>query len=604
MRNRFRWVAAVAGIALALLPGPSPVLARPAALPATLRAAPTTTTAATLSTSASSPELRVMTWNVCGEAGGDPGMAGYCPHRNEPVYKAQHIADAAAAHDANVILLQEICGGEDGSQLSLLAADLGPGWSVVHAKAARPDGTGNCRDNKDTVELKGDLGVAVAVKATITETTRQDTVPATPAYSAQQLPLLCVRTAEWTTRICTTHILAEVKDPRRGAQIENVRADVWADRYDLVLGGDFNMFPDTTLLQPLEDAFDECDRHSYSSGDAVNEVTHFAWTTGGGVWTKRDHIFASLPGAGSLFHYCDADLSRVDTSQLGLPASNGDSDHAPLIGYLRTRTPADPPATAGDLTGDGLPDLAAIDGDGKLRLYAGRGDGSVVWPNGVIGTGGWTGAAISHRGDFTGDGTEDVLARVGDGLWIYPNLGYGRLGSRVAVGATGWSAVSQVLSVGDLTGDGYPDVVAIRGDQLYLYPGDPAHRPALLAGRLIGTGGWGVMTLSAPGDADHDGRPDLLARDTASGVLYLYRGQAGATFGARTVYGTRGWTLANRPLIAAGDADGNGTADLWATAGDGTLQFYAGGTGAAGDPADGPRTQVGDSGWNAITRIS
>ncbi|MEV6969276.1 FG-GAP-like repeat-containing protein [Hamadaea sp. NPDC051192] len=549
------------------------------------------------------PELRVVTWNVCGEAGGPAGSNSYCPYRNDPEHKAQAIADVVAQHDANVVLLQEICGGEAGSQLSLLAQDLGPEWSVVHATAARPlDGASYCR-GVGTDDLKGDIGEAIAVKATITETTRQPTVPTTPTVDRQQLPLLCVRTLEWTSRICTTHILATAGDPRRAGQIDNVRALVWPDRHDLVLGGDFNLFPDSDLLQRLEEAFDECDRHSYGSGDTVNEVTHFAWSASGGTWRKRDHIFAALPGAGTLFRYCDADLSRVDVSQFGLPQPTGDSDHAPLIGILRTRTPSGPAAIDGDLTGDGRPDLAAIDTSGKLRLYEGRGDGSITWPNGVIGTGGWSGAAISHRGDFTGDGTEDLLARVGDSLYVYPNRSYGRLADRITIGSTGWSAVSQVLSVGDLTGDGYPDVVAIRNDQLYLYPGDPAHRPALLAPRLIGTGGWGVMTLSAPGDADRDGRPDLLARDTTTGVLYLYRGRADATFAARTIFGTRGWTPTNRPLIAASDADGNGTVDLWATAGDGTLQFYAGDD-SSGTPTDGPRTQVGDSGWGSITRIS
>lgn len=552
-----------------------------------------------------SPELRVIAWNICGEAGGAPGSDAFCPYRNDPQRKADEIARLVTEHNANVLLLQEVCGGEDGSHLSLLAAALGTGWNVRHAIAHRPaDGESYCR-GVGSDDLKGDIGVAIAVKATVTETTDQPTVPAAPTVDLQQLPILCVRTAEWTTRICTTHVLANPSDPRRPGQLDTIKNIIWPDRHDVVLGGDFNLFPQSSQLAGLESPFDECDRHTYGSGDVADEVTHHAWAdTTTEVWRKRDHIFAALPGAGTLFHYCDADLSRVDTTYYGLPdGPNGYSDHAPLIGYLRTRSPG-APTVPGDLTGDGRPDLAAIDTSGQLRLYEGRGNGTVTWPNGIIGTGGWAGAAISHRGDFTGDGSEDVLARVGDALWVYPNRGYGRLADRVAVGGPGWSGVSQVVSVGDLTGDGYPDVVAIRSDQLYLYPGDPAHRPALLAARLIGTGGWSPMTLTAPGDADHDGRPDLLVRDTSSGVLYLYRGRADGTFGDRTTYGTRGWTLSNRPLLASGDADGNGIADLWATAGDGTLQFYAGETDGSGNPVDGPQTQVGESGWNSITRIA
>lgn len=558
----------------------------------------------TASAAVAPPELRVVTWNICGEAGGNPGFDSYCPYRTDPQRKANEIARVVTEHGANVVLLQEICGGEDGSQLSLLATALGSGWSYRHALVQRPaDGASYCRGTGAN-DLKGDLGVAVLVKATITATTDQPTVPSTPTVNLQQLPLLCVRTAEWTTRLCTTHVLADATDPRRPGQVDTIENLVWPDRHDLVLGGDFNFFPESRELADLEATFDECDRQSYGVGDTVNEETHLAWngsTTQ--VWRKRDHIFAARPGAGTLFRYCDADLSRVDTTYYGLPdGSNGYSDHAPLVGYLRTRTPG-APATPGDLTGDGRADLIAIDAAGQLRLYDGRGNGRLNWPNGIIGTGGWTGAAISHRGDFTGDGTEDVLARVGDGLWVYPNRGYGRLSDRIALGGSGWSAVSQVLSVGDITGDGRPDVVAVRANQLYLHASDPLHQPGLLPPVLIGSSGWSPMTLTAPGDADHDGRPDLLVRDTGSGVLYLYRGQANGRFDDRSVYGTTGWTSTNRPLLAAGDADGNGVADLWATAADGKLFFYAGDTNSAGDPSDGPWTEVG-TGWQTISRIA
>ncbi|WCD91090.1 hypothetical protein KPP03845_200051 (plasmid) [Streptomyces xanthophaeus] len=111
------------------------------------------------------------------------------------------------------------------------------------------------------------------------------------------------------------------------------------------------------------------------------------------------------------------------------------------------------------------------------------------------------------------------------------------------------------------------------------------------------------MSISAPGDSDRDGRVDLLARDTRDGILYHYLGQPNGTFGDLNEY-ERAYTLANRPLIAgAADANGDGTADMWATAGDGTLKFYKGGTSIHG-PIDGPSTQVGSGGWGAIKSMS
>ncbi|MEV0188589.1 S8 family serine peptidase [Kitasatospora purpeofusca] len=260
------------------------------------------------------------------------------------------------------------------------------------------------------------------------------------------------------------------------------------------------------------------------------------------------------------------------------------------------------PATPGDLTGDHKPDLVAVDDTGKLRLYPGIGTG-YLGPHTLIGAGGWAGASVTHRGDWTGDGKEDVVARVGGELRVYPNLGTGTLGPPVRI-AGGLPATAQVVAVGDTDHDGKPDLVVQHSDKLFRYAGAAVGAvPAVGAPVVIGTAGWDVMDLSAPGDADHDGWVDLLARDTRDGVLYHYMGQPdGKSFSSRTEYG-RGYTTAYRPLIAgAADADRNGTADLWATAGDGTLKFYRGDTSIHG-PVDGPSVQVGSGGWGAVKSI-
>lgn len=130
---------------------------------------------------------------------------------------------------------------------------------------------------------------------------------------------------------------------------------------------------------------------------------------------------------------------------------------------------------------------------------------------------------------------------------------------------------------GDLTGDGHPDLVVPYDDKLWLYAAGP-HRPPAREGTVeIGSRWLDAMTLTAPGDADGDGRPDLLARDAGDGQLRLYRGGPDGGFDGRTEYG-HGYGTPNRPLLAgAADADGNGVAGLWATtdSGTGTLMFSA-----------------------------
>ncbi|MGA5497770.1 FG-GAP-like repeat-containing protein [Streptomyces cinereoruber] len=255
----------------------------------------------------------------------------------------------------------------------------------------------------------------------------------------------------------------------------------------------------------------------------------------------------------------------------------------------------------GDMSGDNKPDLVAVDEDGKLWLYPGTGTGA-LGTRIQIGTGGWGGASVAHRGDWTGDGVEDIVAVVTGQLLVYANRGDGTLAAPVKIGTVPTTA--QIVVPGDVNRDGHPDVVATYDGKLYLYTGTSGAKPAVSTPIMIGTGGWGVMDLAAPGDANKDGRVDLLARDTRDGILYHYAGLPdGKNFGERTEYG-RGYTTSFRPLIAgAADADRNGVADTWTTASDGTLKFYKGGTNIHG-PIDGPSIQVGTGGWQTIKSIS
>ncbi|MFB7030216.1 MULTISPECIES: trypsin-like serine protease [unclassified Streptomyces] len=254
----------------------------------------------------------------------------------------------------------------------------------------------------------------------------------------------------------------------------------------------------------------------------------------------------------------------------------------------------------GDMSGDNKPDLVAIDEDGKLWLYPGTGTGA-LGSRIQIGSGGWGGASVTHRGDWTGDGMEDIVALVGGELRVYPNRGDGTLAAPVKMGTLPTDA--RLVGIGDTTLDGKPDLLATYDNKLYRYVGNTGATPSIGAAVLIGNGGWDVMTLSGLGDANKDGRVDLLARDTRDGIVYCYLGQANGTFSDLNEFG-RGYTTSFRPLIAgAADADRNGVADIWATASDGTLKFYKGGADIHG-PIDGSSVEVGSGGWQTIKSLS
>ncbi|MFC7636612.1 hypothetical protein ACFQWA_11150 [Streptomyces thermogriseus] len=94
---------------------------------------------------------------------------------------------------------------------------------------------------------------------------------------------------------------------------------------------------------------------------------------------------------------------------------------------------------------------------------------------------------------------------------------------------------------------------------------------------LIGDEGWSGLELFAPGDATGDGRVDLIARDTSTGVLYRYNGTGpnGEGLGADPVQIGTSWTLTNRPLVTSvPDVQGDGQPSVWATDASGNLLFY------------------------------
>ncbi|MFB8046568.1 FG-GAP-like repeat-containing protein [Streptomyces hydrogenans] len=557
-------------------------------------------------------QLTVLTWNICGETLVLRGGAGYCPHRPDVKAKALQVAELARKYQADVIMLQEVCGYEGDinatpqphgtpvpslfpganskSHMAFLQADLKSEWTVRHTAGSRPtDKESYCRNSTDERygEIGGSIGVLLAVKGTMHDVRIIETV--TDTSLKRSMPALCGRLVGWPDQLCTTHLIAGNNTVQQ-AQMSEIKTQLgtsWTQ--GTLIGGDFNGNLDDPDLTAAHQELDACE---------TNTFTHQTWAadkTTAQTW-NMDHLFASKLSAGTRWTSCLADHEAMDKTQnVAGTEPDGWSDHAPVIATLR-QTPV-----PGDMTGDGKPDLVAIDNTGKLRLYPGTGTGALTAPL-TIGNSGWTGASIAHRGDWNGDGTEDLLARVGDELRIYPNQGDGTLTAWTPV-ASSLSTTAQVAAVGDLNLDGTPDAVISSNDKLYRYDGIRGTLPPSATPVESGTQGWTDRDITGLGDADHDGRPDLLTRQrtgTDAGKLWYHRSLPDGTFAAPTQYGY-GYTTTARPLIsAAADADSNGTADMWATTSDGTgrLLYYKGGTNTAGNPTDGPSTEVGTGGWN------
>ncbi|GEB57639.1 FG-GAP-like repeat-containing protein [Streptomyces gardneri] len=195
-------------------------------------------------------------------------------------------------------------------------------------------------------------------------------------------------------------------------------------------------------------------------------------------------------------------------------------------------------------------------------------------------------------GDLDGDRKADVLVRDEAGrLWFLPGDRTGRM-----VG-TGWNDADALTRHGDVSGDGREDVIAREKatGKLWLHPGTGTGDFG--ARVLIGTGGWnGMDRITAFGDLTADGRSDLLAVEKTTGKLWLYPSTPTGTLGTRVLLGTGGWNAMNA-LVGAGDMNGDGHPDLIAReASPAKLWLYP----STATGTLGARVLIGSGGWNRL----
>ncbi|MEU9454591.1 VCBS repeat-containing protein [Streptomyces sp. NPDC048277] len=210
---------------------------------------------------------------------------------------------------------------------------------------------------------------------------------------------------------------------------------------------------------------------------------------------------------------------------------------------------------------DGGGDLLTLNSSGELTFHRSTPDGKFVVS--AIGTRWSTAVKAVPVGDLDGDNCNDVLVRLGNGtLRLYKpgcdealttSSPYRTLG-------TGWNQYDVLTAPGDLTGDGRPDLIARNSTTgaVYVYKGTSTGK---LSARVKLYDNWkSYKKVVGAGDLNGDGIGDLLAQDKADN-LYRYYGTGKGGFGGRVRIAT-GWGASYNAVVGVGDITGDGKSDL------------------------------------------
>lgn len=231
-----------------------------------------------------------------------------------------------------------------------------------------------------------------------------------------------------------------------------------------------------------------------------------------------------------------------------------------VSGTPETGVPTDV-ATA-DFDSDGYADLAALFSTG-VHVYRGTADGLDETPALTFGS---IGEALASAGDVNGDGYPDLVVGVPDeaAIVVYEGspTGLSSEGNRIASEvASTWEYFGRMLDgAGDVNGDGYDDIVvsSYTADYAAVFMGSADGTVATPGFEVTGSDrlGWRV---GAAGDVNGDGFDDVgIAGESYE--THVYYGGSGGLSSSRLV--TLATARSAQAIGGVGDLDDDGYADF------------------------------------------
>ncbi|MBN9523786.1 right-handed parallel beta-helix repeat-containing protein [bacterium] len=247
---------------------------------------------------------------------------------------------------------------------------------------------------------------------------------------------------------------------------------------------------------------------------------------------------------------------------------------------------------AGDVTGDGVPDVV-VGSNGGMYSQAVVVDGATgaVRPEQLLPRGWSYGGVAVAVGDVTGDGVADIALGTDDGgprARVIRGGDFALLADFVAGPAAGFWGQTQV-ALGDLNADGAADLVVAgyysTGTTVYGFTGTslrPGTAPSpVFAPFNPGAVGAGKGVFLAVGDVDGDGDGDLVlgAGAWGNGRVVAYSGRALVQANARVVladFAPAGVASTTGVRVAVRDVNADGRGDILTASGE-VLTAFAGG---------------------------
>ncbi|MGI8967373.1 MAG: FG-GAP repeat domain-containing protein, partial [Limisphaerales bacterium] len=268
--------------------------------------------------------------------------------------------------------------------------------------------------------------------------------------------------------------------------------------------------------------------------------------------------------------------------------STGTGFSAPVRWWMATAGTFDPTRAkwvAGDFTGDGKTDIAAVYDNGNvtmsLLVFSSTGSsftGWVTWWQSAAGQWDWT-KATPLAGDFNADGKTDIAASYDYGnnnmsLLVFKSTGTSFLTWTTwwAAGAGQWDSTKAKLVAGDFNNDLKTDIAALYDygnfdNRFLVFKSTGTAFSTWTTWWSSGVNGWNATKSTlVVGDFNGDGKKDVGAfydygNNNMSLLVFPSTGTSFSTWATWWSSGVGGWDSTKaKPL--AGDFTGDGKADV------------------------------------------